>query len=109
MAEKRLIDAGSIVAVAEKAYNAWNLAMATADGKREINLIYKRQELCKAVKAVAENCPTIDAVEVVRCRDCVKDGLSTCPICYIESRTLCFMNHNPDFYCGSGERKSDNE
>lgn len=44
MAKKRLIDAGDIVAVAEKAYDAWNLAMATADGKREINLVYKRQQ-----------------------------------------------------------------
>lgn len=65
MAEKRLIDANEIVAVAERAYDAWNLAMAAADGKREINLVYKRQELCKAVKAVAEKCPTVDAVEVV--------------------------------------------
>lgn len=107
MAKKRLIDAGDIVAVAEKAYDAWNLAMATADGKREINLVYKRQELCKAVRAVAEKCPTIDAVEVVHCRECAKNGLSTCPICFIESRALRFINHDPDFYCGSGERKSD--
>lgn len=107
MAKKRLIDAGGIVAVAEKAYDAWNVAMATADGKREINLVYKRQELCKAVRAVAEKCPTIDAVEVVRCRERAKNGLSTCPICFIEARTLRFINHDPDFYCGSGERKSD--
>lgn len=71
MAEKRLIDANEIVAVAERAYDAWNIAMAAADGKREINLVYKRQELCKAVKAVAENCPTVYAVEVVRCKDCM--------------------------------------
>lgn len=68
--EKRLIDANRIVEVAERAYDAWNLAMATADGKREINLVYKRQELCKAVKAVADDCPTVDAVEVVLCKDC---------------------------------------
>ena len=48
-----------------------------------------------------------DLVNVVRCRECVKDGLSTCPICFIEARTLRFINHDPDFYCGSGERKSD--
>lgn len=66
--EKRLIDANRIVEVAERAYNAWNLAMATADGKREINLVYKRQELCKAVKAVADDCPTVYAVEVVHGR-----------------------------------------
>ena len=48
-----------------------------------------------------------DLVNVVRCRECVKDGLSTCPIWFIEARTLRFINHDPDFYCGSGERKSD--
>ena len=49
--------------------------------------------------------PTVDAVEVVRCRDCAKDGLFTCPICFIENKTLHFINHSPDFYCGEGERK----
>ena len=51
--------------------------------------------------------PTVDAVEVVRCRDCAKDGLFTCPICFIENKTLQFVNHSPDFYCGEGERKTD--
>ena len=49
--------------------------------------------------------PYVDALEVVRCRDCAKDGLSTCPICFIENKTLHFINHSPDFYCGEGERK----
>lgn len=48
---------------------------------------------------------TVDAVEVVRCRDCAKDGLFTCPICFIENKTLHFINHSLDFYCGEGERK----
>ena len=52
-----------------------------------------------------ENAPTVDAVEVVRCRDCAKDGMLTCPICFIENKTLHFINHSPDFYCGEGERK----
>ena len=46
-----------------------------------------------------------NTVEVVRCRDCAKDGLFTCPICFIENKTLHFINHSPDFYCGEGERK----
>lgn len=33
--------------------------MAAADG-RQINLCFKMQELCKAVKGVADDCPTID-------------------------------------------------
>ena len=55
-------------------------------------------------KEIAE-IPTVDAVEVVRCKDCAKDGLFTCPICFIENKTLHFINHSPDFYCSEGERK----
>ena len=49
--------------------------------------------------------PTVDAVPVVRCRDCAKLGLFTCPICFIENKTLQFVNISPDFFCGEGERK----
>ena len=52
-----------------------------------------------------DDATTVDAVEVVRCRDCAKYGLFTCPICFIENKTLHFINHSPDFYCGEGERK----
>lgn len=34
------------VALAEHAFNEWNLAMAAADGKRQINRCFKMQELC---------------------------------------------------------------
>lgn len=60
MREQRLIDAEHIVEVAQHAYNEWNLAMAAAEGNRQINRVYKMQELCKAVKAVADSAPTID-------------------------------------------------
>nr|DAV42956.1 MAG TPA: DNA-directed RNA polymerase II subunit [Bacteriophage sp.] len=55
----RLIDADKIVEVAEHAYGEWNKAMGAAEG-RQINRCFKMQELCKAVKGVADDCPTID-------------------------------------------------
>ena len=55
-------------------------------------------------KEIAE-IPTVETVEVVRCRDCAKLGLFTCPICFIENKTLQFINISPDFFCGEGERK----
>ena len=55
----RLIDADKIVEVAEHAYGEWNKAMGAADGW-QIDRCYKMQELCKAVKGVADGCPTID-------------------------------------------------
>lgn len=76
MSEPRLIDANEIVEVAERPWNAWNLAMATQDTNQGINKVLKRQELCKAVKAVAEGAPTIDpeTLPIVRkLRDQIED------------------------------------
>lgn len=52
------------------------------------------------------NIKAADAAPVVRCKDCAKDGLTTCPICWIENHTLQFVNHDPEFYCGAAERKN---
>ena len=65
---------------AEHAYHEWNLAMAAADGKREINLVYKRQELCKAVESVFRDTPAADVAPVVHGQwymldDCANAGL----------------------------------
>lgn len=53
------------IEAANRAYDAWNLAMATADSRREINLVYKRQELCKAVASVFDSAPAADVAPVV--------------------------------------------
>lgn len=90
---------------AKHAYNEWNLAMATADGQRQINLVYKRQELCKAVESVFSSVPGDDVAPVVHgewmrrrsilwhyCSICLEDALmsrstgaevlsGTCPHC----------------------------
>lgn len=60
MDEVRLIDANTAMNHADKCYNDWNLAMAAAEGTRQINMVYKKQELFKAVKKVIESCPSID-------------------------------------------------
>lgn len=58
----------------------------------------------KARKLI-EDAPTVEAVEIVRCRECVHNGLPTCFTCYIEQHELIFLNHDPEFFCGAGERK----
>lgn len=55
-----LIERQAAVKAAEHAYNEWNLAMAAADGQRQINRVFKMQELCKAVISVFENVPAAD-------------------------------------------------
>ena len=56
------------VALAEHAFNEWNLAMAAADGKRQINRCFKMQELCNAVASVFDNAPAADVAPVRRGR-----------------------------------------
>lgn len=41
----------------------------------------------------------------IRCKDCIYDGLTDCPLCYIEKRTLTWINHDPDFFCGKAEKR----
>lgn len=55
----RPIDADKAIEVAQIKYNDWNLAMAAADGQRQINLCFKKQELFKAVKSVLDCVPTL--------------------------------------------------
>ena len=90
---------------AEHAYHEWNLAMAAADGKREINLVYKRQELCKAVESVFRDMPAADVAPVVRCKDCQNwernVGLTDSP------NGHCFehdIDTNGQDFCSYGER-----
>ena len=59
------IEREAAVKAAEHAWGEWNLAMAAADGAREINLVYKRQELCKAVASVFASAPAADVAPVV--------------------------------------------
>lgn len=52
MTDKRLINANTAIENADKRYSEWNLAMAAAEGSRQISMVYKKQELFKAVRKV---------------------------------------------------------
>lgn len=119
MSERKLIYADEIEKVAEHAYHEWNLSMAAAEGTRQINHIYKMQELCKAVAAVAKAAPAVDAVEVVRCKDCIHsrmycfggDDEPTLACCEIEEddgyeSVRVASSVEPDEYCSNGERRA---
>lgn len=60
MDDVRLIDANAAIENADKRYSEWNLAMAAAEGNLQISMVYKKQELFKAVRKVIESCPPID-------------------------------------------------
>ena len=59
--------------------------------------------------AIIEEAPTVDAVEVVRCKDCEHSYLDTkCRILYCKrqnSFSLVSEEVEPDDYCSYGERK----
>lgn len=82
----RLIDAEKLTDVAQEAYDRWNLAMAGAENQREINKVFKMQELFKAVMYVDDKCPTVEERKTghweyvstvggwyVRCSECKHD------------------------------------
>lgn len=75
------IERDAAIKAAEHAWNEWNLAMAAADGAREINLVYKRQELCKAVASVFDSAPAADVAPVVHGRWREAGPLLECPFC----------------------------
>ena len=106
----RIIDANFIVKVAEHAWDEWNLAMATQDTNRGVNKVHRRQELCKAVKAVADDAPTIDPEtlpvvldhrkqleQVTAERDAAYNDLErlkTCSLC-----SICENRNAPYLFC----------
>ena len=52
-----------------------------------------------------EEMPTVDAVEVVRCRDCIKRyDTDECPMCFL-NRGLYVECTEDDGFCDLGERK----
>ena len=76
-------------------------------------MLVVRTECYDAVRAVIErinNAPTVDAVEVVRCKDCKKYipcqklPIGTSKWCGLFDRATCGMN-----YCGWGERREDED
>jgi hypothetical protein len=52
--------------------------------------------------------PAADVRPVVLCRDCKHEGLLSCPIVVIEKQQMVFINHDPEFFCASGERENAN-
>lgn len=49
------------------------------------------------------------SVEIVRCKDCVKLNRYDCPMCYIENKTMQFAEVKPNFYCGKGQLKEEED
>ena len=74
----RLIDADRL-----KAHYCW-----WSGGTKEMTI----DEAKKTFDTIVDVQPTVDAVEVVRCKDC---------------RKWCICHHSDDYYCADAERNED--
>lgn len=77
-----------------------------------VKLNFHRQGWNDSIDAIIENEPTVDAVEVVRCKDC-KYRLETDEGEYNPEDIVCSYWSSDGLqamdYCSYGERKEDNE
>ena len=106
--EKRLIDANALEAVFMK-----TKMIAVFPNWRNMDMLAKCAvvEYAKRVKDIVTNAPTVDAVEVVRCKDCKhryngKD--CTHPLLLSYSWGAIRKLKDNDF-CSYGERRTDGE
>ena len=66
----------------------------------------QRQRIKDVIDAIVDSTPTVDAVEVVRCKDCKhwKETVNGVPTC--QGHGIAFITQAED-YCSYGERKED--
>ena len=63
----------------------------------------------RIVKNALENAPAVDAVEVVRCRDCIHYEMGVCLKIYSDGAVseYAWQERKPDDFCSYGERRND--
>ena len=90
--ERRLIDASEAFEIARTSglHDDFSRGMADLTSLREL----------------LEDCSTVEAVEVVRCFECTKEGREDCPMVFRDNLTgcLCANTKSTDF-CSYGERQ----
>ena len=88
--EKRLIDANALLAELDKFVNPMP----------DTNGLHFLGGLSTAITEI-ENAPTVDAVEVVRCKDCFYNANGCCT----HSEPYDDTRYRPDYFCADGYRK----
>lgn len=85
------------------------------DADRALEIVYEHgiahpnaYYLTNYAMAILQEAPTVDAVEVVRCKDCIRRyDTDECPMCFLSKGQYCEFTQD-DGFCDRGERK-DNE
>lgn len=75
------------------------------DKSNELTQVSAIREYIKRQKAFLDKFPTIDAVTVVRCKDCIRRyDTDECPMCFLIEGKYYEYTHKNGF-CDRGERK----
>ena len=79
------------------------------DKENELTQVSAIREYIERQREFLDKFPTIDAVPVVRCKDCIRRyDTDECPMCFlIEGKYYDYTNENG--YCDRGERKEGTE
>ena len=94
--EKRLIDVNKVI-------NSMQKCLDESPDKKHSVGYFAFESIIECLKQE----PTIDAVEVVRCRDCKHAWIHPCGYvyCHRDGRNAYEMTFNIDSFCNYGERK----
>lgn len=85
--------------------------MRLIDAKKLVDMLYDNEfaMLCPLdeVSGVVDACPTVDAVVVTRCKDCIHYDLGVCLKIYSDGNAQkdSWQSRNPNDFCSYGERK----
>ena len=82
------------------------------DANRALEIVYERgiahpnaYYLTNYAMAILQEAPTIDAVEAVRCKDCIRRyDTDECPMCFLSGGQYYEFTRD-DGFCDRGERK----
>ena len=94
--EKRLIDVNKVI-------NSMQKCLDESPDKKHSVGYFAFESIIECLKQE----PTVDAVEVVRCRDCKHARIHPCGYvyCHRDGRNAYEMTFNLDSFCSYGERK----
>lgn len=71
------------------------------------NTCHILEAVIQGVKHAIDSAPRVDAVEVIRCKDCVYWGRSPFDHASIGWCIIAGHHRNPDYYCASADAKND--
>ena len=93
----RLIDAEQFLADESEAYMSAQIKIKDGLNRAVNEVVHKK------IQMLISDAPTVDAVEVVRCKDCKYLGM---PFCKLQEEIKLY-GYEEDWFCADGEREKE--